>query len=62
MKDDEVLYAQAGIELVNNPNQRLLVKCTTQFPNNPNQAKAEYVRVRVEQMKKDRHLHTLLIG
>ena len=53
MKDDEALYAQAGIELVNNPNQGLLVKSTTQFPNDPNQAKAEYIRVRVEQMKED---------
>ena len=56
MKDDEALYAQAGIELVNNPNQGLLVKCTTQFPNDPNQAKAEYVKVRVKQMKEDQAL------
>lgn len=53
MKEDEALYAQAGTELANNPNKGLLVKCTTQFPNDPNQAQAEYVKVRVEQMKKD---------
>ena len=48
---DEYFYALAGAELAKNPKQGLLVKCGTKFPNDANKAKAEYIKIRVKQLK-----------
>jgi cyclophilin family peptidyl-prolyl cis-trans isomerase len=50
---DEKFYEIAGAELVNNPNKGLFIKCTTKFPNDSKQAQAEYVKIRVQQLKED---------
>ena len=55
---DEDFYALAGAELVKNPNQGLLVKCGTKFPNDANKAKAEYIKIRVEQLKAEEEQET----